>query len=161
MLDVTSYIIGEDFVYVHRVCRETFCEFPSVGPLKSVDGRLRRDAIQPLRRCLAKDRTVPCPARPLETIKAMAHSALKPNCIALPDKALQNSTQKSSLQSGLSLEDVEILKRRSEELDRRGFQSMTPYFQACDAATWNALRKAMKRRASIEFQKELKTIKIV
>lgn len=156
MLDVTSYVSDEalDDVYIHRICDGTdSCWIPAVGPLQQAAGRLAKSAIRPLQRCLAQDRPVPCPNRPLETIKAMSHSGLSPRCIALPDKALQPPGQPAgaagaagaaaggpggSPESGevpLQLEDVELLRSRALDLDRRGFQSMLPYFSNC--STWH------------------------
>ncbi|CAK8998424.1 Ankyrin repeat domain-containing protein 54 [Durusdinium trenchii] len=175
MLDVTSYISTRDYIYVHRVCEnhgsalqariskrrrmqseKLRCFFPRVGPLQhALDARgavLEIGAVYPLRKCLANDRAVPCPNRPLNTIQAMTHSALSDKCIALPDKALKAKVTKEEGQAlpaqaawptptavrrlgalGLVLEDVRTLQERSARLDQMGFQSMSPYFSNC---TW-------------------------
>ena len=56
-------------------------------------------------------------------------------CLALPDVAKRQqraySTDASWFQ-GLTLEDVEILRRRAADLDGEGYMSMTPYFESCD-----------------------------
>ena len=175
MLDVTSYMSTSDYIYVHRVCEAdelSSCSFPRLGPLQhAIDARgavLEKSAIHPMRKCLAKDHAVPCPNRPLDTIQAMRHSALRADCIALPDKPLQpkseteestgkerkgstdrqaqdmrelrevgsflrsfEKSQSKLLFLGLRMEDIEILRRRSANLDRMGFQSMSPYFGNC------------------------------
>ena len=147
MLDVTSYISAPDvnYVYVHRICRDQSqlsCFIPRLGPLQHGDGILHRSAIHPMKRCLAKGRSVPCPSRPLQTIQAMTHSGLSANCIALPDKALEGFKGPVSEHGSVEhddehenvemvLEDVEILRQRSAQLDRMGFQSMSPYFDNC------------------------------
>ena len=137
MLDITSYISGPDYIYIHRICDETGCFVPAVGPLQHANGLLPRSAIHPIQQCLAKDRAVPCPNEPLETIKAMSHSGLSPKCIALPDKPLQPFDEAGDAGSGgpLQLEDVELLRQRSAELDGKGFLSMTPYFDHCEKET--------------------------
>ncbi|CAJ1384290.1 unnamed protein product [Effrenium voratum] len=142
MLDVTSYITSEEgYVYVHRLCKPdgasgasgaSACHVPRLGPLQGADGSLPKAAIYPLKRCLAKDQAVPCPSRPLETIQAMRHSGLETSCIALPDtKGRQDEASRHLARAGLQAEDLRILKERSAELDRRGFQSMSPYFANC------------------------------
>ena len=40
-------------------------------------------------------------------------------------------TDEPWLHSGLTLEDVEVLRRRAAELDAEGYMSMTPYFGSC------------------------------
>eukprot|EP00931_Biecheleriopsis_adriatica_P075502 TRINITY_DN49350_c0_g1_i1.p1 TRINITY_DN49350_c0_g1~~TRINITY_DN49350_c0_g1_i1.p1 ORF type:complete len:222 (+),score=41.63 TRINITY_DN49350_c0_g1_i1:181-846(+) len=151
MLDVTSYITGtpEPHVFVHRVCGPAVADSPkypaisagpgcavpeNVGPLRHGGGVLAKSAIHPLGRCRAQSISVPCPHRPLETIRAMVHSGLDPGCIALPDargREPEDQWTKRLATEGLRADDVRILRERSKRLDELGFQSMTPFFENC------------------------------
>lgn len=57
-------------------------------------------------------------------------------------------TDEPWLHSGLTLEDVEVLRRRAAELDAEGYMSMTPYFGSCDLSNLpqNVPRKMKKNR---------------
>ena len=172
MLDVTSYISTPDvnYVYVHRICQDQSdqsqlsCFIPRLGPLQHGDGILHRSAIHPMKRCLAKDRSVPCPSRPLETIQAMTHSGLSANCIALPDKKLKALEGfEGPFEYGVEhdehenvemvLEDVQILRQRSAQLDRMGFQSMSPYFDNCSTLPSRKQREKGVRHGGKEWLK--------
>ena len=53
MLDITSYISGPEYVYIHRICdasdaSDASCFVPAVGPLQQANGLLPRSAIHPL-----------------------------------------------------------------------------------------------------------------
>jgi len=56
--------------------------------------------------------------------------------LALPDVVKRQQrgylTDEPWLRSGLTLEDVEVLRRRAAQLDAEGYMSMTPYFGSCD-----------------------------
>eukprot|EP00435_Cladocopium_sp_Y103_P023987 s3036_g5.t2 len=58
------------------------------------------------------------------------------HCLALPDVVKRQQrgylTDEPWLHSGLTLEDVEVLRRRAAQLDAEGYMSMTPYFASCD-----------------------------
>ncbi|CAE8705170.1 unnamed protein product [Polarella glacialis] len=144
VLDVQSYITHPgfgDMVHVQRFCPDGegsgTCYVPSAGAFWPAHGRLRRSHIQPLGRCRSGRISVPCPRRPLETLKAFWDD-LNSTCIAVPDVEKRSrrtgvlSDLRESWQSeGLTAEDVSVLRQRSAELDAAGFMSMTPYFGRC------------------------------
>lgn len=138
LADFTSYITGGDnsYVFVHRVCEDGGeCQVPSnEGPSRHGGGRLRKDAIYPVARCLAHNRVVPCPQNPLETILAMVHSGLNTSCIALPTphgRDMEDSNNRRLAAEGLCRDDVDILRERAAQLEDGGFKSMAPYFDRC------------------------------
>ena len=54
-----------------RGTHEAGCYVPwDAGTFRYAHGRLRKKAIHPMRRCRAGHFSVPCPAKPLETLKA-------------------------------------------------------------------------------------------
>ncbi|CAJ1339347.1 unnamed protein product [Effrenium voratum] len=152
VLDIATYIMAERSVYAQRYCppsrrllgeplkrQLSACWVPrNRGTLKANFGRLARRAILPLGRCRAGHLAVPCPRRPLETLKAtMPGVNFSQHCLAFPDVARRRARGYASdqqwLAEELSEEDVEILRRRAKELDDAGFMSMTPYFPSCNA----------------------------
>lgn len=149
LVDISSYITGAPGtdVFIHRFCGglaveenslddQGTCEIlKHIGPLQHNGGLLPKSAIHPLGRCRAAGISVPCPSKPLETIKAMIHSGLNAGCVALPTTVGRDAVEfytRRLQESGLTAEDVRILKSRSARLDASGFMSMTPYFDMCD-----------------------------
>lgn len=143
LLDASSYVDDGpgDHVFVHQICQEdgSGCTIPEgEGPLRSAGGRLRKDAIRPLGQCLIGDLRVPCPRKPVETIRAMAHSGLGLACLALPNAMGRGAEEGGDVdaarhdrrlsEGGLVAEDVRILQERSMRLDALGFASMLEEF---------------------------------
>ena len=90
-LDMATYIIEPGHsVFSQRFCdglSEPACYIPrTVGSLRARQGRLRKSAIHPMGRCRAGRFSVPCPHRPLETLRAtMVARNFTRDCVALPD----------------------------------------------------------------------------
>ncbi|CAE7350956.1 unnamed protein product, partial [Symbiodinium pilosum] len=102
-------------------------------------GKLRASAIEPMGRCKAGTIPVPCPRRPMETLRAMLPPGSNASCLALPDvesrknRGKHESDRDDWLSEGLTREDVDILRARAADLNRQGFMSMLPYIDFC----WN------------------------
>ncbi|CAL1163298.1 unnamed protein product [Cladocopium goreaui] len=143
VLDLATYVRGNGpSVFAQRYCvpalpGDSGCYIPRAGTLRGGQGRLRSSAIRPLGRCKAGHISVPCPHKPLETLQAtMPEVNFTRHCLALPDVVKRQQrgylTDEPWLRSGLTLEDVEVLRRRAAQLDAEGYMSMTPYFGSCD-----------------------------
>ncbi|CAK9009382.1 unnamed protein product [Durusdinium trenchii] len=152
-LDMGSYILGDRSIYVQRYCvgdvmgQDWGCYIPRLGTLRTRGGRLPRAAIYPLQRCKCGSFSVPCPARPLEVLKAtMPGWNFSEHCLPLPDiaqrrarrdgsEADQADEEDSWVAEGLTAEDVQVLRDRAVELEKAGYMSMLPYFSTCDATS--------------------------
>jgi len=147
VLDIATYVIDKgQSVYAQRYCTNDLhggagCYVPrDSGTLRAFFGRLRKSAIHPLQRCKAYDSWVPCPVNPLETLKAtMKATNFTRHCVAFPDVAERKrrgylSDQQMTEQ--LTLEDVEMLRKKAAQFDHEGYMSMTPYFSSCDVSVF-------------------------
>ena len=140
-LDLSTYITEGSIVYAQKYCIKrgdgAGCWYPHEGTFYQGHGKLRAAAIRPLGRCKAGSGSVPCPRKPLETLKAVFPPWFNVTCAALPDVELRvqrdrfKSDRDGWLAEGLTQEDVDILQARAADLDAEGFMSMTPYLDAC------------------------------
>ena len=141
-LDIATYLSQGSVAYAQRYCvyhhaTALSCWIPHENTFRGSRGRLRVSAIRPLGRCKAGSFSVPCPHRPLETLRAMMPENYSASCIALPDvpqrqkRSLYDSDNAEWLSEGLTQEDVAVLRAKAADLDREGYKSMTPYFSRC------------------------------
>ena len=113
-LDIATYIIEPGrSVFSQRYCAgisDPGCYIPrSVGTLSARQGRLRKSAIHPMGRCRAGRFSVPCPHRPLETLRAtMVSRNFTRDCPALPD------LQERKLRRWASDENLQLRDRAEE-----------------------------------------------
>ena len=88
-LDFSTYLADRPGpnLYVHRICQDDgSCIIPhDVGPMASTHGRLRKSSVRPLGRCRAGRITVPCPRRPVDTLRTFLGYNFSKHCLALPD----------------------------------------------------------------------------
>eukprot|EP00439_Symbiodinium_sp_Y106_P044945 s1813_g5.t1 len=140
-LDIATYIVEGPTAHAQKYCLPGApsgsgfgCWFPQHdGTFRGSRGRLRVSAIRPLGRCKAGHLSVPCPRKPLETLRATMMVNFTNSCVALPDikqrreRDLYDSDRDSWLSEGLVPEDVDILRSRAADLERDGYLSMAPY----------------------------------
>ena len=147
-LDIATYIVEGPTAHAQKYCLPGApsgsgfgCWFPQHdGTFRGSRGRLRVSAIRPLGRCKAGHLSVPCPRKPLETLRATMMVNFTNSCVALPDikqrreRDLYDSDRDSWLSEGLVPEDVDILRSRAADLERDGYLSMAPYLHCSEHA---------------------------
>ena len=92
-LDIATYIVEGPIAYAQQYCLPGAlsgsgfgCWLPqNDGTFRGSRGRLRVSAIRPLGRCKAGHLSVPCPRKPLETLRATMIVNFSSSCVALPD----------------------------------------------------------------------------
>ena len=139
-LDIATYITEGPLAYAQKYCLQStaltapVCWIARDSTFRGNQGRLRVSSIRPLGRCKAGSFSVPCPRKPLDTLRATMISVnFTGSCVAWPDvrerreRNLYGSDQADWLSKGLTQEDVDILKGRAAHLHQAGYMSMTPY----------------------------------